>query len=1360
MMEFSSLGNDETEPTETDGMQTGIQGDLMALDKEMDVARRPRSKSGNVRRRVPKTLALSRTRKKKALDEEFYDSLRQEENLIAEKKRRRRSSAVDRLDVGEAARRRSSSSRTKSRLFRMKNFASAKLAQIHGDAISALARGLPDLSIQLLKKLARDAPTAPQVYSSLGMVYESMIKVNVDHNIDNRNGDAASEHVSLNEKLDIAKRAYGSFHVAALLCKKDYTLWVKAADMGILISEIHTDSMIVSCDDSMALEHHRGEKLRWLNQSKSDYQSADVLNPFALDVTAKLAMVQIQLCELPEALDLLNASKNQPGDSGKASLFDSSFQIWLLYSDLMLKIGYECHQWMIGRRKGKSAMKKWLKKHGDSFNWQEHRLHALTKALEVAAGSESTENLLHALRMRQGDSISNAELRDTADSENDYTIDDHPEEKQAQEQLDRHQMELDIFEQAMNSVDLSEPSSLAAREAARQQLVARQKQEKKIGSSSRAYSTGLRGKAITYNSSKVPLCASASEVTSIASELIRHMLSMGIGQLGRWVIEAVQLYLHERAEKRKLSEKGRHQQSRELVPVLTSFLNHAASAVSEDAGEIFESDSDSFDHSSPLGSVTPELRFLYGICVCFEDNKAYLGLQCLRAVSSLPIEDQKWLTEPSVDTNPVVDPSWLAWHEEATAPLTRVCALSLLVKCLEWSSFRVPLHRLADIFSPELAYVSATGLFKATANLRSSNEIQLKRRDKVLQLLTSSLKCHVQYFLKLPRGSLSKDELLQATEHMLNPFQMHWTVLPDGSISQFCVDMLQIAAEICAVACESTIREVDCLESLCDHFHEVVCLASGSPWQPRRTQDFGTTSMTLGGPPFSGDKMTQFQKQCALRAYNCAVAVNCTNFSGWCKLPFSRAHVSQSKFCGLDFSSVHTRGTVGPGVVQDLVRIWEALAKYMPKSSLNVSELLRRHVHASGCDRVVTPSGEHCGSFGEHHFIKLLTSFARLTLLHADCVADVSPSNNILSALYFALPLSQFVLQEELWTSSIGRTGVSSKKKTTMVAAKRTASVKEPKTAVKEPKTGVGFFMPSGQDGMSLFMTGGNPGVLKRHTSLTWSVESTKALRSSFFTQGRKQTSKRCNLKDKLGTHHLLRTFGSEHNHIENNLISIPSAYSQGSWKLSPHHLVVTDSHKQLMDRVWTLVLSTRHNFSRDIVDLRCLHISASLLNLVSDDRCENPILCIKQAVSFASLGKKAGSSSCFFKLPIPGKSECSQAQALAILGRAECFLVLSFYEEAAFLCTFVLKVYSENRLSAKSDPWKLVGLLVYNLSVSLRYVLLKMKKEHSLPNCGYSYSWDRHFEEQLLQARLDALDYSASFESDHNVQHLRKQCS
>lgn len=198
--------------------------------------------------------------------------------------------------------------------YRLKNFQSVRMAHRHGDALKYHASGQPKLAIEALKKVARDAPSAPQVYSSLGMVYEDMLKeslkrsnmaqLNATNHEDSDHPDDTDEMCSddsvLKEQLDFAKKAYGSYHVAAILCKQDFSLWVKAADCAIDAAEIHGRAMTLP---HMAMEqrgYHRSEKKRWYSEALGDLKVADNLKPTGIEVPAKLASAHMELGKLSE----------------------------------------------------------------------------------------------------------------------------------------------------------------------------------------------------------------------------------------------------------------------------------------------------------------------------------------------------------------------------------------------------------------------------------------------------------------------------------------------------------------------------------------------------------------------------------------------------------------------------------------------------------------------------------------------------------------------------------------------------------------------------------------------------------------------------------------------------------------------------------------------------------------------------------------------------------------------------------------------------------------------------------------------------------------------------------------------------
>lgn len=294
-------------------------------------------------------------------------------------------------------------------MYRLRSFKSYRMAQRHGAALGAHARGQPKTAVKKLGEVATDAPAAPQVYSSLGLVYENMLKEgaartrrhNKQSDGDDRQDKIQEDYVA--QRLVLAKKAYGSYHVAAVLCKKDFTLWVRAADTAMEISDLHTQAIqfLGLADDSS--EEHRREKQRWIEEAKKDYTSADNLKPPGIDVAAKLAVCHMELGNLSEALTILTDLKNrgqsalavETNSLGRRILPEQSYRVWLLYADLMLRIGHECTQWNRGIEKNDNYMfRRWLRKYSETFDWQERRLQALCLALEAASGSKSCSHVI------------------------------------------------------------------------------------------------------------------------------------------------------------------------------------------------------------------------------------------------------------------------------------------------------------------------------------------------------------------------------------------------------------------------------------------------------------------------------------------------------------------------------------------------------------------------------------------------------------------------------------------------------------------------------------------------------------------------------------------------------------------------------------------------------------------------------------------------------------------------------------------------------------------------------------------------------------------------------------------------------
>lgn len=486
-------------------------------------------------------------------------------------------------------------------MYRMRSFKSARMAERHGDALGAHARGHSLAAVRKLEQVANYAPAAPQVYSSLGMVYESLLS-DSRNKPKTDNGEKATIK-SIEKQLELAKKAYGSYHVAALLCKKDFSLWVRAGDTAKEIAELYTEVMALPETQYEKREELRSEKRKWIEEARKDFLAADNQRPPGIDVPAKLAAAQMELGNLSEALVILTDLKNCSTATDEAhSEFEKSYKAWLLYADLMLRIGHECIQWNDNNQENANYMfRRWLRKWSVSFDWKERRLQALVQALEAAAGSRCCKNLVAWSKNRalnaaagHGDETSSNDKRrwhvdlyetakdppQTKQGEGEGKEDDQAAENDVPSStvvagdssawtLDRardallakNRLELELFDEEMEKHGLAAGSAIShERASARDALVNSHKksvvdlignyhQHQAVIESALAgngYVVGDNGDA-SRAIEPLPISASCSAVCSIASELMKHCLRNELYVGARLAGEAVSLYLKERA---------------------------------------------------------------------------------------------------------------------------------------------------------------------------------------------------------------------------------------------------------------------------------------------------------------------------------------------------------------------------------------------------------------------------------------------------------------------------------------------------------------------------------------------------------------------------------------------------------------------------------------------------------------------------------------------------------------------------------------------------------------------------------------------------------------------------------------------
>jgi hypothetical protein len=722
------------------------------------------------------------------------------------------------------------------RVRRLRNFRTAKLAAQHGDALGAHARGKPAVAIRKLKQVANREPCAPQIYSSLGMVYEDMLqdyqrqrspvvlgqvsgsdnehgetreglldRVSVSF-ADAKNGSEITDHSSMMNQISLAKKAYGSYHVAAILCKRDYSLWLRAADSASQIASLHSQIVQQPNLAEATIKFHAEEKERWLLESKNDYQTADNLNPPGIDIPAKLAQKLIELGMLSEALTLLTDLKNHPD-------FKRSYRAWLLFADLQLRIGHECMQWNHGVQTVKNYMfRRWLRKLSQNFDWQERRLQGLVKALETAGGTRNFNKLLQWLRKRISllktdldeacNPVDDEDRKKDADgiaTEADCFVDvaitnkpDFKDTKKNASEHDRHILltnktrELCSFD--MMTVDMrpaNNSDAMKLGDEARDSLVV-QKQNNEVVTLAGEFH---RQEAFCVASvgahqwednidDEFPPSASCRTVFSIGSQLVRHMIGMELFEGGRLALECISTYLRQRIssrDERKAAEEKYNQAQKEPISVFAmqqevydSTKGPGSDEESDDDVTTRLSDDEAFDSCkdesmvAPLrkGVLPPELRFLYGVCLAGEGGKVFLASKCLEAIMELPLDDSSSLTNADVDANISTDSVWLVYKETMTAAFTKISASIFVADTLRKSGREADLYqKLSWLFQQTISDLRTTGIVDQVLTSQIQNgTVSGNRQDKVVTILMAAIRYEIGKLESFCAGTSNVDE--------------------------------------------------------------------------------------------------------------------------------------------------------------------------------------------------------------------------------------------------------------------------------------------------------------------------------------------------------------------------------------------------------------------------------------------------------------------------------------------------------------------------------------------------------------------------------------------------------------------------
>jgi len=1280
------------------------------------------------------------------------------------------------------------------RLHRMRNFRSNRMAEKHGDALGAHARGKPGIAIRKLRQVAQQAPSAPQIYSSLGMVYEDMLQTSQRQQQtaagpqerttqDAENGkpaggvsfsiDAETERTTtlvLSEQLGLAKKAYGSYHAAAILCKRDYTLWLRAGDAASEIAELHTAMMKLPDLGDDLIKFHRAEKQRWLEEAKSDYETADNLNPPGIDIPAKLANVMIEIGCLSEALTLLTNLKDDPA-------FAISYRAWLLYADLMLRVGHECSQWNRGVQTNSNYMfRRWLRKWSESFDWRERRLQALVKALEAACGTECCTGLIQWLSQRveltgetetsetDEEEKKQAAIGDTRKSLEGDVVTYIGFEREKELLLHRNASELAAFDKTTEDMDLEEDSVPAKeRQEARSDLI--QRQNSALVTLVGEFHQRDPDKSLTPRSDsklpsrktaepELPVSGSIRTVCTIASELIRHMLGMHLYDGGKNVGECVSLYLKERAHLRdqrvQAAEIRKAEQTQAKSPSIFAVdqepYDEENETGSNDDSQFHLSDDDDLDAGeeetvlSPLrkGILPPEIRLLYGLCLACEGGKAFFATQCIQIISEFPQEPSSWLTEKDVDTNVSADSRWLIFQSSMTEPLGRTAAFAFVADVLQKSGRELDLaKRLTQLYCQHAAELSENGMVSlALEGTHRNDEIFRHRQNQVVKVLVAGTRYQVESAEALFQSGDVADEnastLFDAITSLSKLLPVIWCVEQDASISSACTDAIDCMARTFRLFSRYLQHQSHGhgevrVEGAFTNMVQLVSILSGVPLKTGDTVQLSETA--LDAFPLPTSWLSPDLAALSLRTLNICVATNVSLFSGWESEEFSVRLLrgATQNFFGVVMDGGLVAGYVSESMEEELTKQWGLVRDHLaPSLALNFPAKLQAlrgtEWYKATRNRYHSTREQHRIVFyGEDHALSALLSFSRTCLLTA--IGNKSAKTGgvekfFVTALSILLPVSQFCLNETLWGASVGRQAAAS---TSAPREWQDASTLNKGKRIPAPSSRPGYERPSKRAARSF---GGTLGKREVHEWFEWE-----------------------NKSDAMS-----------------NLIALPLAMLGRVWRGLINGVERRESSKsmasiELMSQLECGMKKLRASHTEQAAENASLRVATDLLQLAACPDCCNPFLCLQQAAVMASQAPKGGTSDRAFHAGIPKMEDCTPLEALLLLGRADCLLSVYFYQEAAFLCNYAGVVCSRHRDELdeiqKDERWRIVASLAYDLSVMIRnfsrtIIFEQAKKEDT------SGTWDVTAIEEFQRARTEGLAWKATTDDDNDRQTFR----
>ncbi|KAL7543089.1 hypothetical protein ACHAXR_012410 [Thalassiosira sp. AJA248-18] len=1294
-------------------------------------------------------------------------------------------------------------------MHRLRDFTSQRLAQKHGEAIGAHIRGMSETAVQKLREVAKSAPGAPQVYSSLGMVFESML-TEVEGGDAREQGEGVlgekeqlkRRFLEMERRLELAQKAYGSYHVAALLCKRDFVLWERSGDAAIKVAQIYSefidmassssnldssvseeafatdDTGTLGFDPQASPEKWRSDRKVWLKHALSAYQSSDNLRPPGVDIPCKLAQVHMSLGSYIDALTILTDLRHRVSVNGSGrelgrSEMEGSYPCWLLYADLMMKIGFECKQWNETGLNQNYMFKRWLRKNSKGFDWKERRLQALCLAMEAAAGSASCTKQIKWMKERAEKCLDKSEKEDSADgnaADNDSeeanenstikdaansgntTYEPHTTNITYAEErvklLNMNKVEISNFDRMTKAMNLVAGSHIFKnRITARAALLEKHRNAIKelamrnYGNPEPTANTENPHLSEDELSSKaLPLQGSFATVYDIAALLLRQCIHMKLFEGGLLAVQSVLDYSKERASrnerKMELQRENALLQKTGQGLVQSGFKYDQINFESDDSDEeflgAFISDEEDLEQPGALqslksGKLPTDIRAMQAICMLGTGGQDYVALNYVEEV----LLSNELDSFDNGDVNQDNMSQWMTFSKSFDGPINKSFLLASIANFVyENARPRPQSYRVLQIFRKHLKLENNQGLDQI---LSSPKEFE---RTQALKLLLAALKlmtdCARMDLTSLDepgkKEAITVEKAVTDSIFVLKIMTRFHHILwaprfSDWSLPQPSIDMIGVFPGAISILVQAVSLVED--KSLLDPVRflvgfeqsrdliSTICHADNTTPKPSATSSVVETWQSF---PLTCSWQNSFHEKISLRAHNLCVACCVSSFSGWEPSEFN---LDQLRSSDMNFFGVCLEG---PCVAAQISQ--SALANFkgfLPKRIASVMTEQWDHIAAILPDIEVLSFESHLEERKKLSWYQKIMKNMEKQNVDPNKISLHGEENGLVSLLAF---------------SSL-----------CLIAAEQSEGDDERDEFVK---LSMSVLLPITQfsiDKQVWHSAIGTAAIsVKNETKVGYYLDENCQYHGPTKTkQGRIQYANKPTPRvPRPSSKELVEKPARKHQPA--NAVRVPASALLEEWKQDDEFVERKHSledAKRAMKKVDDAMKNLRKCRTMHSLEQASTDVSVALLGVATHDECNNPFLCLQQAAMFAAMGAKRGSNDDVFKRYLPLKHLCTPLEALNILGRADCLRAIHFLHEAQYLCTWIASVCCSRRDQLNEDMlwnsrWKVVGILTYIVSANIDDTGDALSQDNS--NAGALRKWDEAAKEEFSRGESDAL--------------------